>query len=225
MYFAKIELTRRDDLERDRVELVVVQLNKANIKPVILYVYYRPPGSGPADDLRLLNNSLISNPETSCIVLVGDFNIPSISWSENDSARITSGGCANGDILCELIGDNFMQQFIVGPTHVAGNKLDLLFCNCDETISNVLTSSPVEHNFPTDHCIIEFTISTKFTRAKPVRRVIYDYNYADFPALRRALSKTSLDITLTDSIDECWTQWKEKFLSIVSSFVPSLDRW
>ena len=120
---------------------------------------------------------LISIPETSCIVLVGDFNIPSISWSENDSAPITSGGCANGEVLCELIGDNFMHQFIVGPTHIAGNKLDLLFCNCDESISNVLTSS-VEHNFPTNHYIIEFTISTTFTRAKPVQRVIYDYNNA-----------------------------------------------
>ena len=40
-----LQVTRRPDLERDGVELLVVQLNEANIKPVILYVYYRPPGS------------------------------------------------------------------------------------------------------------------------------------------------------------------------------------
>ena len=56
--------------------------------------------------------------------------------------------------------------------------------------------------------------------SKPVRRVIYDYNHADFPALRRALSEISSDITLTGSIDDCWMQWKDKFLSIVTSFVP-----
>jgi hypothetical protein len=158
---------------------------------MILYVYYRPPSSS-SDGLSLLNNSLPSNPESSCIVLVGDFNIPSISWSDNDSTPISSGGCAISEVLCELIGDNFLQQFVEGPPHAAGNKLDLLFCNRAEVLSNVLTSPSDEHNFPTDHHIIEFNIRTKFTRAKPVRCVIYDYNHADFPALRRALSETSL---------------------------------
>ena len=106
----------------------------------------------------VLNNSLLSNPESSCIVLVGDFNIPSISWSDNDSTPITSGGCPNGEILCELIRDNFLQQFVISPTHSAGNKLDLLFCNCAESISNVLTSPADEHNFPTDHYVIEFIV-------------------------------------------------------------------
>ena len=211
-----LQVTRRTDLERDGVQLLVVQLNKANIKPIILYVYYRPPGSS-SDGLNLLNNSLLSNPESSCIVLVGDFNIPSTSWSDNDSTPFTSGGCPNG----ELIGGNFLQQFVIGPTHSAGNKLDLLFCNRAESISNVLTSPADEHNFPTDHYVIEFSICTKFSRAKPVRRVIYDYNHTDSPALRKALSETSLDISLTDGIDDCWKQWKDKFLSIVTSFVPT----
>ena len=153
-------------------------------------------------------------------MLVGDFNIPSISWSNNDSTSITPGGCPNDEIICELIGDNFLQQFVIGPTHSAGNKLDLLFCNCAESISNLLTSPADEHNFPNDHYVIEFSICTKFSRAKSMRRVIYDYNHTDFFALRRALSETSLDTSLTDGIDDCWKQWKDIFLSIVISFVP-----
>ena len=154
-------------------------------------------------------------------MLVGDFNIPSISWSDNDLTYINSGGCTYGEVLCELIDDNFLQKFIEGPTHRAGNKLDLLFCNHAETISDVLTSPSEEHDFPTDHYIIEFSIRTKFTRAKPVQRVIYDYNHADFPALRRALSEAPLDIPLRDNIDDCWEQWKDKFLSVVTSFIPT----
>ena len=104
-----LQVTRRSDLERDGVELLVVQFNKTNIKPVILYVYYRPPSSS-SDGLSLLNNSLLSNPQSSCIVLVGDFNIPSISWWDNDSTPISSGGCANSEVLCELIGDTFCNN-------------------------------------------------------------------------------------------------------------------
>ena len=213
-----LQVTRRSDLERDGVELLVVQLNKANIKPVILYVHYPPSSS--SDGPSTPNNSLLSNPESSCIVLVGDPNIPPISWSDNDSTPISSGGCANSEVLCDLIGDNFLQQFAEGPTHAAGNKLDLLFCNRAEVIPNVPTSPSDEHNLPTDHYIIEPNTSTKFTRAKLVRRVTHDHNHADFPAPRRAQPETSLDITLTGSIDDCWMQWKDKFLSIVTSFVP-----
>ena len=73
----------------------------------------------------------------------------------------------------------------------------------------------------TDHHIIEFSIRTKFTKAKPVRRVIFDYNKTDFSALRRALSEAELDVPFTNNMDECWKQWKSAFLSIVTNFVPT----
>ena len=216
-----LQATRRCDLERDGAEFVVVQINKVNNSSVILYTYYRPPQTY-SDSLKLLNNSLLSNPESSCIVLIGDFNLPYISWPDNQSTiPINNGGCANGEDLCELVGDIFLHQFIEGSTHSAGNKLDLLFCNNAEKLSDVLTFSSDEHNFPTDHHIVEFSIRTKFTRPKPVRRVVFDYNKTDFSALRRALSEAHLDIPLTNNIDECWGQWKDAFLSIVTSFVPT----
>ncbi len=79
-----LQATRRCDLERDGAELVVVQINKVNNSSVILYTYYRPPQTY-SDSLKLLNNSLLSNPESSCIVLIGDFNLPYISWPDNQS--------------------------------------------------------------------------------------------------------------------------------------------
>ena len=127
------------------------------------------------------------------------------------------------DFLQQFI-DNFLQQqynIFLFTTHRAGNKLDLSFCNSAEVISDVLTSPSNEHIFPTDHYIIEFSIRTKFARAKPVRRVVYDYSQADFSALRRALSESPLDISLPDNIDYCWEQWKVHFLSTVSTFVPA----
>ena len=54
-----------------------------------------------------------------------------------------------------------------------------------------------------------------------MRRAVFDYNKTDFSALRRALSEAHLDIPLTNNIDECWEQWKDAFLSIVTSFVPT----
>ena len=59
----------------------------------------------------------------------------------------------------------------------------------------------------------------KFTKAKPVRRVVFDYNKTDFTALRKALSKVMLDVLFTNNMDKYWEQWKSAFLSIVTNFV------
>ena len=89
-----------------------------------------------------------------------------------------------------------------------------MLCNRFEILSDVLTFFCDEHDFPTDHYIIEFRIYTKFRRAKRVRRIVYDYNKANF-------TQTTFDITLTDKINTCWKQWKNVFLSTVKDFIPT----
>ena len=64
-----LHVTRRTDHEIDAVEVLVVQLSKANNKRVIVYVFYHPPDSS-SYDLELLNSSLLSNPESSCCILL-----------------------------------------------------------------------------------------------------------------------------------------------------------
>ena len=53
---------RRMDLEREDVELVVVEFTTQCNKTTILYTFYRPPNSCP-DVIQHLNTLLQSNPE------------------------------------------------------------------------------------------------------------------------------------------------------------------
>ena len=48
--------------------------------------------------------------------------------------------------FCNLVRDNFLEEFITGPTHVRGNTLDLLLCNRPEIIQNVIILSPERQN-------------------------------------------------------------------------------
>ena len=138
-----------------------MELSQRNNEPVMLYVFYNPSGSCSAN-LSLLDDSQLSNPQSSFIV--GDFNVPLITRSDSFSTPVNSGGCAGG-LFSELIDYNFRFQFIKGPTQHAGNNLDLLLFDVDDMISKVLASPSYAHNFPTDHHIIEFTIHTKFERS------------------------------------------------------------
>ena len=215
---SNIRAIRRIDLEREDVELVVVEFTTQCNKTTILYTFYRPPNSCP-DVIQHLNTSLQSNPESSNIILIGDFNLPAIDWSLNQQTPATNGGQLE-ESFCDLIEDNFLQQYISGSTHKDGNKLDLLLCNCPEIIKNVSSLPPDQLCFPTDHHIIEFGIQQSFCRAKSVTRTIFDYRRGNFDELRSYLTRNPCGPISSDDINTCWSQWKEWFLHAVQKFIP-----
>ena len=121
-----------------------------------LYTFYRPPNA-THDVLHKLNDSLQSNLEND-----------GVTWSEDHTTPMSSRGHVENELFCELFNDNFLQQHIVGSTHLGGNKLDLLLCNQHELIRNVRTLSPDHCDFPSDHSPVEFSITQTFSRARRV---------------------------------------------------------
>ena len=105
---ANLHATRRLELERNEIELVVVELNNMNSKSVILYTFYRPPDSGP-EVIHHLNSSLQDTSESSCIVLAGDFNLPALDWTTFDEQFPTTTGGQLENSFYDLIDDNFLQ--------------------------------------------------------------------------------------------------------------------
>ena len=198
----------------------MVEIKTLNCIPVILYTFHRLPSSSP-EILYDLNSSLKSNAESSCIVLVGDVNLPSIDWSTDLPVYLGTGSHAMDNIFCELAGDNLLQQFETGPTHISGSKLVLLLCNCTEIITDVLTSTPEQCGFPTDLHILEFTVLLKFKRPKPVRRYTYDFKRGNFQDLCSLLLHTPSEIALSGDVDERWSLWKDLFLSAGDQCIPT----
>lgn len=158
-----IQASRRLDLEREDVELVVVELKRCHEKSVLLYCFYHPNTS--PDPILKLNSSLCDNSESTCIIVLGDFNLPELDWSGDQTAPINNGSRTDHNIFCDLIGDNFLQQFIPGPTHLAGNKLDLPLCNWPEVIGSVRSFHPRDGLFPSDHYVVEFEIILKVSQS------------------------------------------------------------
>ena len=72
-----IRSSHRKDLERDNIEFAVVELVKDSTKSVILYTVYLPEPR--QDELHQLNLSSQGNPESACVVIVGDFNLPTLN--------------------------------------------------------------------------------------------------------------------------------------------------
>jgi hypothetical protein len=150
--------------------------------------------------------------------MIGDFSLPSVKWSSYENVPVNTGGSNENEAFCEIVDDNFLQQFISGPTHIAGNKLDLLLCNSPEIIGDVSAFPP--GCFPTDHYVVEIDVQLKFKKAKPVKRQVFDYRNGKFDELRNYLTRNPINITATDDINNYWEQWKETFLTVVKKFIP-----
>ena len=132
--------------------------------------------------------------------------------TSNGSLTLSTGGQAVDNEFCDLVGDNFFEQFITGPVQ----HTHLLLCSCPEIISDVIASSPEQCGFPTDHHIIEFVVVLKFKRADAGSRHLYDYERRIFKDLCSLLSHFPFDmfvIVLSGNIDEYWAQWKGFFVN------------
>lgn len=146
------------------------------------------------------------------------------------SAPINNGSRADHNVFCDLMEDNFFHQFISGPTHISGNKLDLLLSNWPEVIANVSTFHPRDGRFPSDHYVITFIVKLRFKRSKGSTRQVFDFKRGNLNALRESLSRTPFQIAASEDIDEYWSNWKDLLLSAVnknSSWhkLSALDRW
>ena len=197
-----IHAIRRFDLEMKNTEFVVVELALNDCKSTLLYTFYRPPDSCPGT-IQHLNSSLQDTPESSCIILTGVFNLPAINWSVDHPIPTVNGSDVEKS-FCDLVCDNFLQQFITGRTHVKGNTLDLLLCHCPEVIKNVMTWSPEQSNFPFDHYNVEFEIQQAFHRSNAVTRNIFDYRRGNFDELRSFLMQNPPETFSLNDINECW---------------------
>ena len=210
---ADIRASRRSDWEKKDVELVVLKLYNGLGKPVLLHCFYHPDTA--PEPLIKLNSSILETSESSCSIVIGDFNLPALDWSEDCCAPVNTGSRTGHNVFCDqLMDDNFFQQFIPGPTRIAGNKLDLLLCNCPEIIEDVLTSHPREKRFRSDHYVVKIKMRHKFKHTRGAKRIVFDYKNGNFDDLRDSLAKVP-----------CWFNRHWRTLDKLERFIFWLVVW
>jgi homoaconitase/3-isopropylmalate dehydratase large subunit len=134
-----------------------------------LYIrsFYRNP-KGTLEDLENLQQSLSKiNTNTNNIILMGDFNLPSINW-ENGTIKPSPqyGTCINQKML-DIMSDNNMEQIVTEPTR-ENNILDLCFTNNPGIVHNLEVEPGIS-----DHNMVEIAVNTKTKiHKKPPRKYI-----------------------------------------------------
>ena len=209
-----------------------VEIIGKNRKLLISSVYR----SGTQDKAKKLDKELHStmktmslNKEYSQIVITGDFNHPSIKWTEaedTDGESIITPQSDHGPDHCdaafiECIEDSLLQQHVTKPTRSRENQTptldDLIFTNDDQTLADLQHK---HHLGMSDHQMLSFNINFNFDKPKTLNKTKLNFQRADIPKMKQMLSvdwKAELD---DKTPEEAYNVFLTRYNTAVEECVP-----
>jgi len=173
-----------------------------NVLPIFLPDYslyiltiYRPPSNSPTD-----NAELVAFITRFCVgkevLLVGDFNLPSIHWqSESPGDGVT----ARDELFLNLFDTLGLIQLVREPTFIrSGNVLDLVLSSERDRVQNVVLCPPFPH---CGHVLVmfDYLFQGESTNNDPnhERPVVRDWYKGNYDSIRSALLNIDWDLELS----------------------------
>ena len=139
-----------------------------------IIVFYRPPHETQLDNLEEL---LVNNPSQHYNIMIGDLNLPDITWHNNKGEVAShSKRRAFHQRALDLIQLSNMKQLIHEPTHIAGKTLDLVLV-AKNLFDDIKVDCEVLPKI-SDHNMIEITINHPESTSKPSKSDNIRYNFA-----------------------------------------------
>ena len=210
------------EIEHERVkistkaEILSISFGDKNSKYCIT-TCYRVGTLGVENFLQIEKhlNEIASRKKFKEHIVIGDFNLPSISWLDGHSAIELDRR------FLDLFNNLGFTQLIDQATHNKGNTLDLLLSNRVGAVSNISVLSENEI-CSSDHFGITFSIKRK-VRPKVVKRKVLNYKRANWEGLNNDLKHVRWD----DHLKHCdaeigWQSFKGILNHHVSQHIPTI---
>ncbi|GAB0204363.1 hypothetical protein GRJ2_002901900 [Grus japonensis] len=177
---------------------------------VIVGVYYRPPDQGDQVD-EAPYRQIGAASHSQALVLMGDFNHPSICWRGN------TAGHKQSRRFLECIDDNFLLQVIEEPTR-RGAVLDLVLTKKEGLVGNVKLKGSLGCS---DQQVVELKIHRAVRRAQS-RLTTLDFRRADFGFFRDLLGGVPWDKALEGrGAQDSWLVFKDHLPQAQERCIPT----
>jgi len=154
----------------------------------------------------------------STVVLLGDFNLPYIRWSD----CVVMGRQADyHQSFLDLVCQNGFVQCVMDSTR-GPNTLDLLLCNDPLLINETYTTSPLGNS---DHDCIQFNIVLPEQESDNVIddvQYVFDYSKADYESINAYLAQIDWQEILPncDDANGCWETFVGVLNEAMNLFIP-----
>ena len=150
----------------------------------------------PLEDLQAALHEFSTNE----LILLGDFNLTEIDWSNNRVLR-------QSDIytlMMDVVQDNFLTQLMNEPSRDS-NILDLVLTSSPDLVNHLFIGEP----FSDHHSISLLLSGTPYVQRKS-QKLLYYYGKADWDHLRSLISYIPWHCAFFDSdMNHNWACWKD----------------
>ena len=192
------------------------------MKLIHLGCFYRPPDHKVNPILELqssLDKIVCQSAGLPSIVLLGDFNLPSIAWSDGHG-QISSNpyyGIEINSLFLDLLCDIGLEQYVDSPTR-HGKILDL-----------TLSTNPNIHELQvvpgmSDHDAIVFNLLETYIPTQQHPHKVFLYHKANMERIKADLLIFQNDFLQSDLNSKCievmWNEFKQAIHSTISKHVP-----
>ena len=196
------------------LELLSLIIQENNSKCCVS-LFYRPPNS-PSNILTTLSAYLesIDTSALSNFILVGDFNVD-----------ISNPSHPLRDALDDLSHSFHLQQMVTEPTHIhnhGASIIDLVFTSNSLLIRSCTVIPPLsnsDHNGLLTRLLWRSSSSHNCPNHSK-GRTVWLYRHADWAKAGDLIEDVDWESLLDDNIDISWSNWHNKFISIMEECIP-----
>ena len=206
-------------------EMLWARLQILNSKPMYLCSFYRPPNNDAAAIAAL--NTFLSDifhkdsSKSPQILLAGDFNLPSISWTDGIgqiNPNPTYGTNVN-QLLLESINEFGLDQMVTEPTR-GENTLDLIFSSHPESTSNIKVIPGIS-----DHEAVYCELKlTNRLESDNIEHPVFLYNRGNMTQLKTDILDFQTEFLSSDpysnNVQENWESFKQAITNAINKNIP-----
>lgn len=183
---------------------------------------YRPPSTSPEENSLLIDyiNRFCLGRE---VLLLGDFNLPSIHW---DSAVCDVGVSTVDSLFLDLFNTLGLFQWVLEPTFIrSGNTLDLVLTSESDRVISLETHPPFPH---CGHTLVKFDylfqedVHVEGICSESRQGIQLDWHRGNYSQIRSALRAIDWDFEFSFlGVEQVSNFITEILLGLVHQFVPS----
>ena len=210
-YLHPVMLIARSSLEGD--ESLWCKLTPGSSRDLIVGCIYRRPGSVGSQiltDLEFFGKA-------GKVIVLGDFNSPSIDWSAFET---TSGRSVFEGQLMDKAMNVPLHQHVRFDTWEGrpgqSSLLDLVFTRFEDEVNSMISKEPLGSS---DHVVIifDYCYDPRETAVTSLRR---NFHKADYTAMREKAKALDWSTENLTSVNEDWVRFMQKIECVIDGSVP-----
>lgn len=202
------------------IEITWVTLELKDRK-IVIGACYRPPSSDHSfvNNLHDVVNLISVRFPKSPILLLGDFNYPSITWTVD--GPVSGDRASEPQLFVDFCSEFHFTQMVTQPTRCtahSANTLDLVLTSSPDAVTSMSVLPGIS-----DHSLIHFSLTFPVSRLKKHVKYIRDYAKADYDSINAELSyfvDEFLEQFTNRSVEENWNHFKTKVLELTDKHIP-----